>query len=230
MIGYLCNGWTQTLLPSYLAQSALQHGWGLPVLYYHKIMAIYPYSFLVVITLLSSCIIFINGYICILTGLPGLKQFIIVYVIQKIEGNDNSPNSLNVMVNYQYHKKTGKLLGNPHICLAVLKVCNDVAVAFLWCTFFSRDTSDTRFIFTHTILWWIISCLDLLVLLQYDPNDVTIFVFSPPLSSEAKILLTISRILTLLFVTTLMDSLYYFSSYCIAIDLSLYPFSESPRI
>ena len=29
--------------------------------------------------------------------------FMIVYVIQKIGGNKNSPNSLNVMVNYHYH-------------------------------------------------------------------------------------------------------------------------------
>ena len=27
----------------------------------------------------------------------------IVYVIQKIGGNENSPDSLNVMVNYRYH-------------------------------------------------------------------------------------------------------------------------------
>ena len=33
----------------------------------------------------------------------------IVYVIQKIEGNENSPNSLNVMVIYHYH---GKKQGN----------------------------------------------------------------------------------------------------------------------
>ena len=31
----------------------------------------------------------------------------IVYVIQKIGGNENSPNSLNVMVNYHYHEKKG---------------------------------------------------------------------------------------------------------------------------
>ena len=29
--------------------------------------------------------------------------FIIVYVIQKIRGNENSQNYLNVMVNYHYH-------------------------------------------------------------------------------------------------------------------------------
>ena len=33
--------------------------------------------------------------------------FMIVYVIQKIGGNNNSPNSLNVMVNYHYHRKIG---------------------------------------------------------------------------------------------------------------------------
>ena len=39
----------------------------LPVLRYHKIMLIYPYSFWVVITPLFSWIIFINDFICILT-------------------------------------------------------------------------------------------------------------------------------------------------------------------
>ena len=29
--------------------------------------------------------------------------FILVYVIQKIGGNKNSPSSLNIMVNYHYH-------------------------------------------------------------------------------------------------------------------------------
>ena len=29
----------------------------------------------------------------------------IVYVIQEIEGNDNSPDYLNVMVNYHYHSE-----------------------------------------------------------------------------------------------------------------------------
>ena len=31
----------------------------------------------------------------------------IIYVINKIGGNENSPNSLNVMVNYHYHGKKG---------------------------------------------------------------------------------------------------------------------------
>ena len=30
-------------------------------------------------------------------------MFIIVYVIKKVKGNENSLNSLNVMVNYHYH-------------------------------------------------------------------------------------------------------------------------------
>ena len=35
----------------------------------------------------------------------------IVYIIQEIGGNDNSPDSLNVMVNYHYHnKKQGNYL------------------------------------------------------------------------------------------------------------------------
>ena len=44
------------------------HRWDLPVLHYHKMMVIYPYPFLVIITLLFSCIIFVNDFICILTG------------------------------------------------------------------------------------------------------------------------------------------------------------------
>ena len=51
--------------------SPLDHRWDLPVLRYHKIMVIYHYPFVVVITQLFSCIIFINGCICILTGSPG---------------------------------------------------------------------------------------------------------------------------------------------------------------
>ena len=47
-----------------------RHRWDLPVLRYHEIMVIYPYPFLVVITLLLSWIIFINDFICILTGSP----------------------------------------------------------------------------------------------------------------------------------------------------------------
>ena len=31
--------------------------------------------------------------------------FMITYVIQKIGGNKNSPNSINVMVNYYYHSE-----------------------------------------------------------------------------------------------------------------------------
>ena len=46
------------------------HRRDLPVLRYHKTMVIYPYPFLVVITLLFSCIIFINDCICILTVSP----------------------------------------------------------------------------------------------------------------------------------------------------------------
>ena len=42
----------------------------LPVLHYHKIMVIYLYPFLVVVTQLFSWIIFITDCICILTGSP----------------------------------------------------------------------------------------------------------------------------------------------------------------
>ena len=31
--------------------------------------------------------------------------FSVVYVIQKIGGNDNSPNPISVMVNYHYHSE-----------------------------------------------------------------------------------------------------------------------------
>ena len=47
------------------------HKWELPVLHYKKIMIIHPYPFFVAMTQLFSCIIFINGCICILTGSPG---------------------------------------------------------------------------------------------------------------------------------------------------------------
>ena len=43
----------------------------LPVIPYHKIMVMYPYPFLVVITQLFSWKIFIHECICILTGPPG---------------------------------------------------------------------------------------------------------------------------------------------------------------
>ena len=47
------------------------HGQELPILHYHEIIIIYPYPILVVINQLFSCIIFINDFICILTGSPG---------------------------------------------------------------------------------------------------------------------------------------------------------------
>ena len=81
------------------------HRWELSVLHYHEIMVIYPYPFLVVITQLFSCIVFINDFICILTGSPGSYLFMIIYVIQEIGDNENSPYSLNVMVNYHYHSE-----------------------------------------------------------------------------------------------------------------------------
>ena len=48
-----------------------QHVWEQPVLHYNKVMVIYPYPFLVVLTQFFPWIIFINGCICILTGPPG---------------------------------------------------------------------------------------------------------------------------------------------------------------
>ena len=38
-----------------------------------------------------------------ITWFNWIKKFMIVYVIQKIGGNENSPSSLNIMVNYHYH-------------------------------------------------------------------------------------------------------------------------------
>ena len=62
-------------------QERYHHRWDLPVLRYHKIMVIYPYPFLVVITQLFSWITFINDCICILTGSPGSYLLMIIYVI-----------------------------------------------------------------------------------------------------------------------------------------------------
>ena len=83
----------------------VSHRWELPVLYYPKIMGIYPYHFLVVIDQLLSCIIFNNDYIRILSGLPRwlfswsymLCQRLVVTRILQILAN--------VMVNYPYHGK-----------------------------------------------------------------------------------------------------------------------------
>ena len=43
-------------------------------------------------------ITFINGCICILNGSTGSYLFIIVYIILKIGGNENSPYSINVIL------------------------------------------------------------------------------------------------------------------------------------
>ena len=45
----------------------------------------------------------INDCICIITGSPRKHLFMVVYVIQEIGGNENSPYSINAMVNYHYH-------------------------------------------------------------------------------------------------------------------------------
>ena len=79
------------------------HRWELIVLHYHKILVIYPYPFVVVITRLLSWIIFINYCICILTCSSRSYFLMIVYGIRKIRGNENSPNYRNAMVNYYYH-------------------------------------------------------------------------------------------------------------------------------
>ena len=81
------------------------HRWELPVLRYHKILLIYPYPFFCgnyPIVLLNNII---NDCICIITASTRSYLFIVVYVIQEIVGNENSPYSLNAMVNYHYHSE-----------------------------------------------------------------------------------------------------------------------------
>ena len=46
-----------------------------------------------------------NDCICILTCSPGYYLLLVISVIPKNWGNDNSPDSLNVMVNYHYHSE-----------------------------------------------------------------------------------------------------------------------------
>ena len=53
------------LPPSHQGKFHLCHIWELPVTHYHKVIVIYPYPFLEVITQFFSCIIFVNGCICI---------------------------------------------------------------------------------------------------------------------------------------------------------------------
>ena len=111
------------------------------------------------------------------------------------------------------------------------KVCDNLAAEFLWWTSFSQEPYAPRFLFTHRTLLCRISCLDILVFPQYDPDDVTMGLSSPPPSSEATILLTWSRLSTPIFITTLIYyCLYSFSSSCRAVYLSLYPLYEWHRI
>ena len=63
-----------------------------------------------------------HDFICILTGSPGYFLFIIIYVIHKIEGNDNSPVSFNVMVNYHYHSESRVI--NPVILVYATQKSN----------------------------------------------------------------------------------------------------------
>ena len=81
------------------------HIWDLPVLRYHKIMVIYPYPFLVVITQLFSYIIFINNLYMYINWFTRINILMIIYVILNNGGNENSPYFLNVMVNYHYHSE-----------------------------------------------------------------------------------------------------------------------------
>ena len=86
-------------------------------------------------------------------------------------------------------------------------------------------------IFTHTTLHWRISFLDLLVLTQYYPYNVTMGLSSRPPSSEATILLDGSHLSTSLFMTMLIHCwLLSSSSSFRAIYISLDPLSKSPRI
>ena len=59
--------------------------------------------FFEVITQFFPYILFNDYCICLLIFLTWVIFFMIIYVIRKIGGNDNSPNYLNVMVNYHYH-------------------------------------------------------------------------------------------------------------------------------
>ena len=67
----VARSFVRYMVDMYGPSRSVWHIWELPVLYYHKIMVIYYYPFLVVITLLFSCILFINDCICILTISPG---------------------------------------------------------------------------------------------------------------------------------------------------------------
>ena len=53
-------------LPLLGGDGDVQYRWELPVIHYHEIMVIYHYPFLVVITHMFSCILFINDCIHIL--------------------------------------------------------------------------------------------------------------------------------------------------------------------
>ena len=114
---YLVISYKRTYGKRYLFSNPLcsNHRLGLPILHYYKIMVIYHYPFFVVITLFFYCIIFINDCIYIWTGSPVKYLFMVLHVIQKNWVNNNYPDSLNVMVNYQYHGKTGQLPGNSHL-------------------------------------------------------------------------------------------------------------------
>ena len=58
-----------------------------------------PLPFFVVIAQLLSWKIFLNDCICILNGSPGQYLLIVLYVILKIGGNENSPNFLYISSN-----------------------------------------------------------------------------------------------------------------------------------
>ena len=68
VFGWLFHLWLTAILTCTicLVASSPSYRWELSVLYYHKIMVIYPYPFLVVITQLFSRITCIHDCICIL--------------------------------------------------------------------------------------------------------------------------------------------------------------------
>ena len=80
----------------------------------------------------------------------------IIYIIQKTGGNNNSPNSLNVMVNYHYHGGNRVITSNYHICLKMeyslyldtLRCCLCIIVTLL-----VADDSHEAFVHNH------LSCL-----------------------------------------------------------------------
>ena len=89
---------------------ACRHIWELTVLHCHKIMVIFMYSFLVVIIILLSWILFINDFICILNGSPR-RCFLLLYMLFKNGGLQEFSNYLDATVNFHYNGKNRVITG-----------------------------------------------------------------------------------------------------------------------